>query len=97
MLLVRTAKFLPFAIARPGRAPRLFQVKVASFRETYSCQEVRSVRTGTANLFQELAMLDATGAPAARDCFDLLDACHILTVVRLGAAQRLPTGRAGRS
>jgi hypothetical protein len=75
----------------------LFQVKVASFRETYPCQEVRLVSIGTTNLFQELPMLDATGAPAARDCCDLLDACHILTVVRLGAAQRLPAGRAGRS
>ena len=44
-------------------------------------------------------MLEATGAPAVRDCFELLDACHMQTVVRLGkrAAQKLPAGRAGRS
>ena len=94
---MRSAKFLRFAIACHGRAPRLFQVKVASYRQTYPYEEVRLVSIGTSNLFQEHAMPDAIGAPAARDCFDLLDACHILTVVRLGTAQRLPTGRAGRS
>jgi hypothetical protein len=43
-------------------------------------------------------MLEAAEVPAARDCFELLAACRMQTVVRLGkrTAQNLPTGRAGR-